>query len=97
VIPHAHGNVESQLYGRKSPTQRHHHDLNLRAAYIYVVADMLTSVTAIVALTAGKFLCWSWLDPVMGIGGGAVVSVWAYGLVRDTSGILLGRTPESVI
>ena len=72
-----------------------HHDLNLRAAYLHVLADALTSVTAIVALTAGKFLGWSWLDPVMGIVGSAVVLVWAYGLVRDTSGILLDRTPES--
>ena len=71
------------------------YDLNLRAAYVHVLADALTSVTAIIALTAGKFLGWSWLDPVMGIVGSAVVSVWAYGLVRDTSGILLDRTPES--
>jgi cation diffusion facilitator family transporter len=73
----------------------HHHDLNLRAAYIHVLADALTSVTAIVALIAGKYFGWSWLDPVMGIVGSVVVSVWAYGLVRDTSGILLDRTPES--
>lgn len=73
----------------------HHHDLNLRAAYIHVLADALTSVTAIAALTAGKFLGWSWLDPVMGIVGSAVVSLWAYGLVRDTSGILLDHTPVS--
>ena len=72
-----------------------HHDLNLRAAYIHVLADAVTSVTAIVALTAGKFLGWSWLDPVMGIVGSVIVSVWAYGLVRDSSGILLDRTPES--
>ena len=72
-----------------------YHDLNLRAAYIHVLADALTSVTAIVALTAGKFLGWSWLDPVMGIVGSVIVSVWAYGLVRDSSGILLDRTPES--
>ena len=72
-----------------------HHDLNLRAAYVHVLADALTSVTAIVALTAGKFLGWSWLDPGMGVVGSVVVSVWAYGLVRDTSGILLDRTPGS--
>lgn len=59
------------------------------------ILEPLTSVTAIVALTAGKLLGWSWLDQVMGIVGGAVVSVWAYGLVRDTSGILFDRTPES--
>ncbi len=60
-----------------------------------MLADALTSVTAIVALVAGKFFGWNWLDPVMGIVGSAVMAVWAYGLVRDTSGILLDRTPES--
>lgn len=74
---------------------QHHHDLNLRSAYIHVLADALTSVTAIVALVCGKFFGWSWLDPVMGIVGSAVVATWAYGLVRDTSGILLDRTPEA--
>jgi cation diffusion facilitator family transporter len=72
-----------------------HHDLNLRAAYVHVLADALTSVTAIVALTAGKFLGWTWLDSVMGLVGSMIVAVWAYGLVRDSSGILLDRTPES--
>lgn len=70
----------------------HHHNPNLRATHIHVLADALTSVTAIVALTAGKFLGWLCLDPVMGIVGSAVVFVWAYGLVRDTSGILLDST-----
>lgn len=84
---HAHGHEHDHHHGA--------HDLNLHAAYIHVLADALTSVTAIVALTAGKFLGWSWLDPVMGIVGSVIVSVWAYGLVRDTSGILLDRTPDS--
>ncbi|MFN7140973.1 MAG: CDF family Co(II)/Ni(II) efflux transporter DmeF [Limisphaerales bacterium] len=73
----------------------HHHDLNLRAAYIHVLADALTSVAAIIALTGGKYLGWAWLDPLMGIVGAIVVIVWAYTLLRDTSGILLDRTPES--
>lgn len=88
---HDHGHGHSHAHNH------HQHDLNLRAAYVHVLADALTSVTAIIALTAGKFLGWSWLDPAMGIVGSAVVSVWAYGLVRDTSGILLDRTPESPI
>ena len=86
---HHHGHTHGHAEGH------HRHDLNLRAAYIHVLADSLTSVTAIIALTAGKLLGWSWLDPVMGIVGSVIVSVWAYGLVRDTSGILLDRTPES--
>ena len=94
---HDHGHAHEHRHGQDhgyvdGPGRR---DLNMRAAYIHVLADALTSVTAIVALTAGKFLGWSWLDPVMGIVGSVIVSVWAYGLVRDTSGILLDRTPES--
>jgi cation diffusion facilitator family transporter len=73
----------------------HRHDLNLRAAYIHVLADAFTSVLAIIALTGGKFLGWTWLDPIMGIVGSGVVFSWAYTLMRDTSGILLDRTPAS--
>lgn len=73
----------------------HHHDLNLRAAYLHVLADAFTSVTAISALVAGKFFAWTWLDPVVGIIGSGVVMSWAYTLIRDSSGILLDRTPAS--
>lgn len=94
---HHHHHHDLQHAPHNTSTKHSHHgrDLNLRAAYIHVLADALTSVTAIIALTAGKFLGWSWLDPFMGIVGSAVVSVWAYGLVKDTSGILLDRTPDS--
>ncbi len=67
----------------------HHHDHNLRAAYLHVLADALTSVLAIVALIAGKFLGWNWLDPVMGIVGAVIITRWSYGLVRQTGPILL--------
>ncbi|MGH8101239.1 MAG: CDF family Co(II)/Ni(II) efflux transporter DmeF [Chthoniobacterales bacterium] len=73
----------------------HHHDLNLRAAYLHVLADAVTSLLAITALTGGKFFGWAWLDPVVGIAGSGVVFSWAYTLLRDTSGILLDRTPSS--
>jgi cation diffusion facilitator family transporter len=67
----------------------HAHDHNLRAAYLHVVADALTSVFAVIALTLGKFLGQVWLDPLMGIVGGAVIARWSYGLLRDTGHILL--------
>src|SRR5438874_12281103 len=73
----------------------HDHDLNLRAAYLHVLADAFTSVLAITALTGGKFFGWAWLDPVVGVVGSGVVFSWAYTLLRDTSGILLDRTPAS--
>lgn len=67
----------------------HHNDSNLRAAYIHVVTDALTSILAIIALFAGKYLNWIWLDAVMGLVGAGVISKWSYGLVRDTGAILL--------
>jgi cation diffusion facilitator family transporter len=73
----------------------HQQDLNLRAAYLHVLADAFTSLLAISALTGGKFFGWAWLDPVVGIVGSGVVFSWAYTLLRDTSGILLDRTPPS--
>lgn len=66
-----------------------HHDLNLRSAYVHVVADAATSVLAIAALIGGKFWAVPWLDPVMGMVGAALVAVWAYGLMRDSGRVLL--------
>ena len=68
---------------------QHHHDLNLRSAYLHVLADAATSILAIAALLGGKLWGAPWLDPVMGIVGAALVLVWAYGLLRDTSHVLL--------
>ena len=67
----------------------HHHDHNLKSAYLHVLADALTSVLAIGALLFGKYLGWNWLDPLMGIVGAVVICRWAYGLLRETGGILL--------
>lgn len=68
-----------------------HEDHNLRSAYLHVLADTLTSVAAIVALLAGKFLGLVWLDPVMGVVGALLVGRWSLGLIRDTSHVLLDR------
>lgn len=67
----------------------HHRDSNLQAAYIHVLTDALTSILAIIALFAGKYFGWIWLDAVMGLVGAFVISKWAYDLVRDTGKILL--------
>ena len=72
-----------------------HEDLNLRAAYIHVIADAVTSVLAIGALTCGKFLGWAWLDPACGIIGSAVIAQWAWSLISSTQKILLDFEPEN--
>ena len=66
-----------------------HHDNNLRSAFAHVLADALTSVLAIIALVAGRYLGWVWLDPAMGIVGGIVIAIWAWNLLRDTAAVLL--------
>ena len=76
-----------------SHSHAHDHDLNRRAAFLHVLADALTSVTAILALLGGKYFGWIWLDPAMGLVGSILVASWAVGLLRDTGGILLDHTP----
>jgi cation diffusion facilitator family transporter len=66
-----------------------HHDHNLRGAYLHVLADALTSLLAIAALSTGKLFGWTWMDPIMGLVGSVVIARWSYGLLRDTSRVLL--------
>ncbi len=72
----------------------HTHDHNLKAAYIHVLADALTSVLAIIALIAGKVFGWVFLDPLMGVVGAYIILRWAYLLVQETSPILLDGSIE---
>ena len=80
---HAHHGRDHEAHG--------HHDLNLRAAYAHVMADALTSVFAIAALSAAVWLGWTWLDPLVGVLGAVVIAVWAWGLMRQSAAVLLDR------
>lgn len=71
-----------------------HRDNNMRAAFVHVLADAVVSVLAIGGLLAGRFFDWVWMDPLMGIVGALVIANWAYGLARDTGGILLDVNPD---
>ncbi|MCO6048270.1 CDF family Co(II)/Ni(II) efflux transporter DmeF [Mesorhizobium sp. RP14(2022)] len=98
---HHHGGGHGHHHGHD-----HHHDHehdhhgggrdnNLRAAYLHVLADALTSVLAIVALLAGSLYGWIWLDPLMGVVGALVIARWSWGLIRDAGGVLLDYVPPS--
>lgn len=91
---HDHGHSHGHNHDHYSHS--HGHDNNLRSAYVHVLADAVTSVLAIIALLAGKYLGWVWLDPVMGIVGAVVIARWAWSLMRDTAGVLLDRTDDHV-
>jgi cation diffusion facilitator family transporter len=86
------GHAGHDDHGRHEDDHHRHgrrHDHNLRAAYLHVLADALTSVLAITALVFGKYLGWNWLDPLMGIVGAMVITRWSLTLLRETSPILL--------
>jgi cation diffusion facilitator family transporter len=71
------------------PEHDHHADHNFRAAYIHVLTDAITAVLAISALAAGAYFGWVWLDPVAGLIGFCVISVWAFGLIKSSAAVLL--------
>ncbi|MBY8946638.1 CDF family Co(II)/Ni(II) efflux transporter DmeF [Pseudomonas sp. SH10-3B] len=85
-------------HGHDHDDEHHHHgnDNNLKSAYVHVLADALTSVLAIAALLAGRYLGWVWLDPVIGIVGAIVIARWAWSLMGATAGVLLDQTDEHV-
>ena len=83
----SHGHSHDHHHGH----EHHHHDHNLRAAYLHVLADALTSILAIAALLAGKYFGADWLDPAMGFVGAALVARWSWGLIRDSSAVLLDK------
>lgn len=80
-----------KLRGGHNHGYHHHHDLNLKSAYVHVIADAATSVLAIIALAGGWIYGWSWLDPVIGICGAVLVAAWAGNLLSETGKVLLDR------
>lgn len=91
---HHHGHVHHHDHHQGHDHDAHphdhgHQDLNLRAAYLHVLADAATSVLAIIALVGGMLWGADWLDPLMGIVGAVLVAIWARGLLRDTGRVLL--------
>ena len=91
---HRHGHHDHDHHRHEHGVQVH--DNNLRSAYVHVLADALTSILAIVALLAGRYLGWIWLDPVMGIVGGIVIGRWSWALMTDTAAVLLDTTDARV-
>ncbi|WP_280153200.1 CDF family Co(II)/Ni(II) efflux transporter DmeF [Piscinibacter sp. XHJ-5] len=85
---HDHGHHD---HAHHDHAHAHHEDLNLRAAYVHVLADALTSVLAIGALLGALWMGWWWLDPLVGVAGAIVIGVWSVGLLRESAAVLLDR------
>lgn len=94
---HGHGHHHHHDHEHEAHEGHHHHDLNLKSAYLHVMADAATSVLAIIALVGGLLYGWSWLDPVMGIVGAILVAIWAKNLLVETGKVLLDREMDHPI
>ncbi len=90
------GHGHSHGHDHEHEHHAHGHDNNMRSAYVHVLADALTSVLAIGALLAGRYLGWVWLDPAMGIVGAIVIARWSWSLMGTTAAVLLDQTDEHV-
>lgn len=88
---HGHHHADEGAHGHGGG---HARDNNLRAAYLHVIADALTSVLAIVALLLGRSQGWQWADPAMGVVGALVIARWSWGLIHDAGRVLLDAVPE---
>jgi cation diffusion facilitator family transporter len=75
--------------------EAHHHDLNLRAAYVHVLADAAVSILAVIGLVTAWQLGWLWMDATMGIVGAGVIANWSWGLVRAAGAVLLDSQPNA--
>jgi cation diffusion facilitator family transporter len=108
VIPEPHAFTARLSFGHDDHRHDHHllftehehgpatvdRDNNLRAAFVHVLADAAVSVLAIAGLLMARGFGWVWMDPAMGIVGALVIANWAWGLARDTGGVLTDMTPD---
>lgn len=94
---HGHGHGHGHDHDAGHDHKHGHADNNLRAAYVHVLTDALTSVLAIAALLAGRYMGWLWLDPAVGILGAVVIARWAWGLMKDTASILLDTAEPALM
>ena len=99
---HAHVHEEHDHGDHNHEEHSHTHvgtgeDHNLKAAYLHVLTDAMTSVLAIIALLAAKYFNLVWMDPLMGIVGAILVIRWSIGLIQGTTKVLLDhQTPENM-
>ncbi|MBK1715207.1 CDF family Co(II)/Ni(II) efflux transporter DmeF [Rubrivivax gelatinosus] len=97
--PHGHPHEHDDDHDdhEHAPHAGHHHDANFGAAYLHVLADLMTSVLAIAALAGGLWLGWRWLDPAVALLGALVVGQWALGVIRQSSRALVDATADPEI
>ncbi len=73
-----------------------HGDLNVRGAFLHMVADALVTVGVVIAALLIMATGWLWLDPVVSLVIGAVVLVGTWGLLRDSVNLAMHAVPPGI-
>jgi len=71
-------------------------DLNLRATFVHLMGDVLSTIGAVIAGVVIYFSGWNWLDPLVSVMIGFLILWNAWGILRETVDILLESTPRDV-
>ena len=85
-------NLATALLVRKGSEQ----DLNVRAAFVHLMGDVLSTVGAVTAGVIIYFTGANWLDPLASVLIGFLILYNAWGILRDSVNILLEETPRDV-
>jgi cation diffusion facilitator family transporter len=100
---HSHGHHHHHDHDHDHEAHEHHHhgkdsrDLNMRAAYVHVIADAAVSVLVIIGLLLAKFFGWLWMDPLAGVIGSLVIANWSFVLIRDAGSVLMDVRPDDAM
>lgn len=74
----------------------HKHDLNVRGAYLHMLADAGVSVAVAIAGAGMLWLGWQWLDPAISIAVAVVIFVGTWGLLRDSVALAMQAVPAGI-
>ena len=101
MLNHTHGQPDEHQHDHDTDHNHAHghhhvHDHNIRSAFLHVIADAVTSLLAIAALSLGKIYHWNFLDPIIGMVGALVILSWAFQLCRDTGWELLDAHSKTI-
>src|SRR4029077_4988852 len=71
-------------------------DLNLKGAFLHMVADAAIALGVVIAGAVIHFTDWLWLDPVMTLVIGVLIAIGTWGLLRDSLNLSLDAVPAGI-
>ena len=71
-------------------------DLNIRAAFLHLMGDVVSTIGAVIAGVVIRFTNWNWLDPLVSVLIGILILWSALSILREAIDILMESTPTDI-